>query len=181
MPAARLLVLALLLPLNAAASPLDDEADDWRLIGGMLALMQQVVHLAAHSPDPQAAQKSVDSMLAGENAEANRLAAGLMNEILLDVPPAHRDAFISIGRDLAVLARREQARGAALPERSDGERAREEALSARKELHAMGLRYWDEQQYLEAVKRGDRLAVELYLAARGLDSSGPANNPRPAR
>ncbi|MBI1942089.1 MAG: hypothetical protein HYS35_00365 [Betaproteobacteria bacterium] len=181
MPAARLLVLALLLPFNAFASTLDDDADDWRLIGGMLALMQQVVHQAAHSPDPQAAQKSVDAMLAGENAEANRLASGLMDEILLDVPAEHRDAFIAIGRDLVVLARREQARSAALPGRGDGARAREEAMQARKELHAMGLRYWDEQQFLEAVKRGDRLAVELYLAARGLESSGPARNLPPAR
>jgi hypothetical protein len=101
----------------------------------------------------------------------------MMNEILLDVPAEHRGAFISIGRDLLVLARREQARGATLAERSEPERAREEALRARKELHAMGLRYWDEQQFLEAVKRGDRIAVELYLAARGLE----ARNPPPAR
>ena len=32
----------------------------------------------------------------------------------------------------------------------------------------MGLCYWDEQQYEEAVKRGDRIAVELFLAGKGL-------------
>lgn len=110
---ARLLVLVLLLPFAATATRASEEDDDWRLIGGMLNLVQQVVHLAAHSSDPKAAQKSVDSMLSGENAEANRLASGLMNEILLDVPAEHRGAFISIGRDLLVLARREHARAGA--------------------------------------------------------------------
>lgn len=89
-----------------------EEADDWKIIGGALALVQQIVHLAAQSPDPQAAQKGVDAMLAGENTAANRLASGLMNEILLDVPPEHRDALVAIGRDLLVLARRGQARAA---------------------------------------------------------------------
>jgi hypothetical protein len=34
----------------------------------------------------------------------------------------------------------------------------------------MGLRYWDEQQFLEAVRRGDRIAIDLFLAARGLQN-----------
>lgn len=110
---ARLLVLVLLLPFAATAARASEEDDDWRLIGGLLDLVQQVVHLAAHSSDPKAVQKSVDSMLSGENAEANRLASGLMNEILLDVPAEHRGAFISIGRDLLLLARREHARAGA--------------------------------------------------------------------
>jgi hypothetical protein len=170
---AGLLFLVFLLPPLAAAAPADDE-DDWRFIGGALALVQQIVHLAANSPDPQAAQKGVEAMLSGENAEANRLASGLLNEMLLDVPPEYHGTFAAISRDLLALARRERARGAAaLP----GESARDDALRARKELHAMGLRYWDEQQFLEAVKRGDRLAVELYLAAGGLE----VKNPPPAR
>jgi hypothetical protein len=75
----------------------------------------------------------------------------------------------SIARDLLAIARRENARpplpasaAAPVPE------GREEALRARRELHAMGLRYWDEQQFNEALKRGDRLAVDLFVAARGL-------------
>ena len=109
MRAACLLVLAFLLPLPASAG---EEADDWKMIGGVLALVQQIVHLAAQSDDPAAAQKSVDAMLSGQNAEANRAASDLMNEILLDVPPEQRKAFVAIGRDLLVLARREQARRA---------------------------------------------------------------------
>ena len=175
MRAARLLVLTMLLPLAAAPVRANEEADDWKLIGGALALVQQIVQLASQSPDPRAAQKGVDAMLSGQNAEANRLASALMSEILLDVPPEFRSAFVSIGRDLLVLARREQAR--AKPAPVQGESSRDEVLRARKELHAMGLRYWDEQQFLEAVRRGDRIAVDLYVTAQGLET----RNPPPAR
>lgn len=169
MRALRVLTLLVLFPLGAAAAPADDEADDWRVIGGLLALVQQVVHQAASSPDPAAAQRSVDRILAGENAEANRIAAGVMDEILQDVPAEQRGAFVAIGRDLLTLARREQARAAMQPLVA-AEPSRHDALQARKELHAMGLRYWDEQQFLEAVRRGDRIAVDLFIAARGLES-----------
>ena len=72
-------------------------------------------------------------------------------------------ALRSIGRDLLVLARREQGRAAPLPQTETAY-----AIEARKALHAMGLRYWDEQQFQDAVRRGDTIAIELYLAARGL-------------
>lgn len=173
MRAARLLVVIFLLPLSASAT--SEDAGDWKLIGGVLALVRQIVHLAAHSPDPNAAQRGVDAMLAGENAQANRIASGLMQEIMQDIPPSQRDAFVSIGRDLLVLARREQARAAHAPATADG--SKEAAMQARRELHAMGLRYWDAQQFAEAVKRGDRIAAELFLAARGLE----ARSPLPAR
>jgi hypothetical protein len=173
MRAARLLVVIFLLPLSASAT--SEDADDWKLIGGVLALVQQIVHLAAHSPDPNAAQRGIDGMLAGKNAQANRIASGLMQEIMQDVPPSQRDAFVSIGKDLLVLARREQARAAQAPATADG--SKEAAIQARRELHAMGLRYWDEKQFSEAVRRGDRIAVELFLTARGLE----ARNPLPER
>ncbi len=174
MRAIRILLLVLL-PAIASPAGATDEADDWKLIGGMLSLMQQFVHLAAHSPDSKALDKSMDAMLSGENAQANRVASGLMEEILQDVPPEQRGAFVTIGRDLLVLARRERSRVGAetLPERP----VQIDPYQARKDLHAMGLKYWDEQQFLEAVRRGDRIAVELFLAARGLES----RNPPPAR
>jgi hypothetical protein len=84
--------------------------------------------------------------------------------MLSDVPPEHRPALRSIGRDLLVLARREQGRAALLARPESTERA----IEARRQLHAMGLRYWDEQQFQDAVRRGDAIAIELYLAARGL-------------
>ena len=165
--AIRFLAIAVLLIVPTAHAA--DDADEWKLIGGILALVQQVVHQAANSPDPTAAQKSVDAIISGQNAQANRIAAGVLDEVLQEVPPEQRGAFVAIGRDLLTLARREQARVAAQPPVA-AEPSRDEALQARKELHAMGLRYWDEQQFLEAVRRGDRIAVDLFLAARGLQT-----------
>jgi twitching motility two-component system response regulator PilH len=39
---------------------------------------------------------------------------------------------------------------------------------ARKELTAMGLQYFDQSQYLAAVGRGDKLAVELFITGGGV-------------
>ena len=162
-------ILAVAVLLVAPAAHAADDAEDWKLIGGILALVQQVVHQAATSPDLAAAQKSVDAIISGQNAQANRIAAGVLDEVLQDVPPEQRGTFVAIGRDMITLARREQARAAAQPP-SAVEPARDDALQARKDLHAMGLRYWDEQQFLEAVRRGDRIAVDLFLAAKGLQA-----------
>ncbi len=85
------------------------------------------------------------------------------------MPAEQRGVVAALGRDLLTLARREQARAAAQPATAV-EPSRDDALQARKDLHAMGLRYWDEQQFLEAVRRGDRIAVDLFLAARGLQT-----------
>jgi hypothetical protein len=141
-----------------------DDADDRVVLARVLALVAPIVHVAATSPDPGAAQKEIDAMIAGRNEQANRMASGLFEAMLSDFPPESRPALRSIGRDLLVLARREQARTNALPTAD----ATGRAIQARKELHAMGLRYWDEQQYEDAVRRGDAIAVELFLAARGL-------------
>jgi len=185
MRATRLFALLVLLPLSASAAT--DESDDWKLIGGVLALVQEIVHLAAHSPDPQAAQKGIDAMLAGEDSRANRIASGVMDEVIQEIPAEHRGSFLSIGRDLLVLARREQARAAAQAPAPAGA-STQIAMQARRELHAMGLRYWDEQQFAEARKRGDRIAVELFLAAQGLPraaadpgTAATPRNPPPAR
>ena len=180
-PTIRTLLLTCLLALGAFPAQASEDEEDWKMIGGMLALVQQVVHLAANSPDPSAAQKHVDGMLAGESAQANRLAAGVLDEVLQDVPAEQRGVFVAIGRDLLTLARREQARARAAEPVVAAEFSRQAALQARKELHAMGLRYWDEQQFDEAVKRGDRIAVDLYVAAEGLPGKGPFRNPQPVR
>jgi len=150
--------------MSASAVAGADDAEDRAVLARVLALVAPIVHVAATSPDPGAAQKEIDAMMAGRNAEANRMAAGLFEAMLSDFPPESRPALRSIGRDVLVLARREQARTQALPTADVTGRA----IQARKELHAMGLRYWDEQQYDDAVRRGDAIAVELFLAARGL-------------
>jgi hypothetical protein len=43
------------------------------------------------------------------------------------------------------------------------------ALQARKDLNAMGLRYHDGKDFLDAVKRDDVLAVELFIAGMGVN------------
>lgn len=175
----RLPVLALLLCVAAYPARAADDADDWKMIGGMLALVQQIVHLAATSPERDAAQKSVDAILSGESAQANRLAAGVLDEVLQDVPAEQRGAFVAIGRDLLTLARRERERGAGAVATEGAPQG--DPIQARKDLQAMGLSYWDEQQFLAAVRRGDRIAVELFLAAKGLQAAEPVRNPQPAR
>ena len=155
-------VMYLLAMISCSARAGVDDAEDRALLSGVLALVQPIVHLAAHSPDPQAARKAIDAMLAGRSDEANRIAAGVFDGMLSDAAPEHRSALRAIGRDLLVLARREHGR-AALPQTETAY-----AIEARKALYSMGLRYWDEQQYQDAVRRGDTIAIELYLAARGL-------------
>jgi len=144
------------LPVRAA-----EDAEDWRLFGNVLALVQQFVRVAAAAPDAESAQKGMDSVLAGKNAQANRAAGDVLSEVLREMPAEQRGAFTSIARDVLTIARREQMRAPVARDKDD-------ALRARKELHAMGLRYWDEQQYQDAVKRGDGIAVELFRAGRGL-------------
>ena len=153
------LLAALVLP--AVPVQASEDAEDWRLFGNVLALVQQFVRVSAAAPDAESAQKGVDAVLAGKNAEANRAAADVLSEVLRELPAEQRGTFTAIARDVLTIARREQLRAPV-------ERDRDEALRARKELHAMGLRYWDEQQYQDAVKRGDRIAVELFVAGRGL-------------
>lgn len=109
MPKLRLLAPILALALAAPGARAAQDDDDWKVIGGALGLLQQIVQAAAHSKDPEAARKHVDAMLAGENPEANRMAAHMMQEVLEDVPAEHQAAILAIARDLLVIARREQA------------------------------------------------------------------------
>jgi hypothetical protein len=165
MRAIRLIVTILVFALAAGPARAADEPADWATFGRMLALVHAFVQLAARSPDQQAMQKGVDSILSGENAVVNRAASGLLDEMLADMPAEQRGLFTEIGRDVISIARREQARAATLPDPSAPERA----LQARKDLHAMGLRYHDAGQFLDAVKRDDALAVELYVLGRGVN------------
>ncbi|MDP1656711.1 MAG: response regulator [Hylemonella sp.] len=47
------------------------------------------------------------------------------------------------------------------------------ALDARKELTAMGLQYFDPVQLFAAIRRGDQLAVELFMASGGVAVDEP--------
>jgi hypothetical protein len=179
---ARVLVLATLL------SPFAAQASEDQAFGHALTLVQMFVHSAMQSDDPKAGLRALDEVLSGRNTEANRAFAGLLEEATSEMPAQHRDKVTAIGRDLAGMARKEigkdigkeQARLQAEPVVFDRTRSSEAALQARKDLTAMGLRYYDGAQFLDAVKRDDALAVELYLAGRGVNVSGKGPDGRSA-
>ena len=75
-----------------------------------------------------------------------------------------RSSILALAKDLATLARKERERQPSL--RSAGT---ETALQARRDLAAMGLRYFDSAQLLDAVRRDDALTVELFVPGRGVD------------
>jgi len=168
-------LLAALLSPFAAAQATEDEA-----FGHALTLVQMFVRAAMQSDDPKAGLKALDEVLSGRNTEANRAFAGLLEEATTDMPAQHRDKVTAIGRDLAGVVRKEVARLEAEPAVFDRPRSAEAALQARKDLTAMGLRYYDGAQFLDAVKRDDALAVELYLAGRGVDVAGKGPDGRSA-
>lgn len=169
----KLILAALALAAGQAHAAVDD-ADDWRLFGRILTLVQSVVHSAAQSDDPRAIDKSVGALLSGENADANRIAKDLLDDSVAEVPPAYRGVAISLAKDLAVLARKQQGRRD--QEGAGGVYGSEHALQARKDLTAMGLRYYDTGAFLEAVRREDVLATELFLAGRGVDPAAKDTN-----
>ncbi len=158
-------------PPAAPAASTEDE-----LLNHALTLVETLVHAAAKSDDPQASLKAVDDVLAGRNPQANQALQGLLNEATADMSPANRDRVASIGRDMTALARRQAA--AAQPAQDS---AADRALQARKDLNAMGLRYYDEDQFRAAVKRGDKLAVDLFIAGKGIDPAVVARSLPAAR
>ena len=143
------------------------DADDWQMFGRVLALVKTVVGTAARSDDPRAMERGIEHAMLGGNAEVNRLAAELMNEALSEMPAQHRQALVALARDIASLARRQHAAEAGLA--PSAARTSERALAARRELTSMGLSYYDASQFLDAVRRDDELAVELYVAGRGVN------------
>lgn len=156
-----LLFAALLIPALPARAATEEEG--WQALGHALTLIHTIVRIGA-AADPY---RGLDDVLAGRNNEANRAFAGLIEEATAEMPPQYRDRVASIGRDLVSIARKQVGRPGASDQYSV-----DRALQARKDLNAMGLRYHDEQQFLDAVKRDDALAVELFVAGRGVNLSG---------
>jgi len=165
---------ALLLPLVAAcaatteptalpakpAAAQDDES--WRAFGHALSLAQIFVR-TAQSDDPD---KAFDEVLAGRSTEANSAVSGLLQEATADMPPEYRSRVASIGQDIASLARKQIGKPVAGAARSASPGS---ALQARKDLTAMGLKYHDPNDFLDAVRRDDQLAVELFVEGRGVN------------
>jgi hypothetical protein len=160
----RTLLLATLLipalPAQAAEEPTDSS------LGHVLTLVHMFVRIAAESDSSQVSLRAIDEVLAGRNAAANDAVAGLLNDALADVSPQNRATIAAIGRDLVGVARKNllgvKPGESLFPDRS---------MDARKQLNAMGLTYHDSKQFLDAVKRNDALAVELFVAGRGVDLS----------
>jgi hypothetical protein len=162
MKLARLLLLPLfIIAVPACATPPEPapvEEEGWSAFGHALTLAQVFMHIAAQSENPE---QGFDDVLAGRSTEANRAIAGLLEEATADMPSQYRERVASIGKDIASVARRQAVRqGSASPT---------DALQARKDLTAMGLRYHDPNDFLDAVKRDDALAVELFIAGRGVN------------
>lgn len=159
----RRLIVALSLALTCALAHAQNPTPvDWATVSRFMSLVQLFMQAAAERSgnDPSAVERTMNDVLTGKNPEANRL----MLEIFGDIPFAEREKLISIGRSMVVLGQKQLA--------AASQSAREaEMLAARRELHAMGLSYYDKGQFLEAVKRGDVLAVKLFLAGRGVDPS----------
>lgn len=51
--------------------------------------------------------------------------------------------------------------------------ANSDPVEARKALTAMGLTYYDQNQFIAAIKRSDAVAVRLFIAGQGVDISRP--------
>jgi len=165
MKIARILVIAATLVAAAPAHATQDEP--WPALGHALTLAHMLVRIAAESETPQASLRAIDEVLAGRNAAANEAVAGLLKEALIEVPREHRSTIVAIARDLAAVARNNLGRKSTSVEPS----VSINPLQARKELNAMGLRYYDVSQFLDAVKRDDALAAELFIAGRGVNLS----------
>lgn len=138
------------------------QEEGWSAFGHALTLAQVFARIAAHSENPE---QGFDDVLAGRSTEANQAFAGLFKDATADMPPQYRDRVAAIGKDLALAARKQSAAVSSAPAPA----ARGDALQARKDLTAMGLRYHDPNDFLEAVKRDDALAVELFVAGRGVN------------
>jgi hypothetical protein len=148
------MLMAVLLALPIAASAAEED----KAFGHVLTLIQTFTSIAAQSPRPEL---EIADVLAGRNERANQAASGLMQEITAEMPPAYRTQMSAIGADLLSIARR----GATLPAPASPV----DAIQARKDLTAMGLKYHDDGDFLDAVKRNDALAVELFIAGKGVN------------
>ncbi len=136
------------------------EQDDWTMFGRMLSLVQGFVQLSAESgADAGSAEKHFDGLLSGKSAEANKLA----EEMFGDMPGEQRGQILGFARTLVAMGQKQA--------QVERRRAQEtDAIQARKDLAGMGLSYFDRKQFVDAVKRNDRLAVQLYLGSRGVDT-----------
>jgi len=158
MKSLRILFLALaMLPMTVRAA---DDAQDWTAFGHMLTLLQTAMRIGV-SPYPD---QAMSDLLAGRNYEANQAIASLFAGATAEMPDEYRQRIAAMGREMASLALKQQAAAPATTAISA-----DRTLQARKDLTAMGLSYHDHSQFLDAVKRNDELATELFIAGKGVN------------
>jgi hypothetical protein len=145
----------------ALASPVAHAEEQDKAFGHFLNLVQTFTSIAAQSAAPE---RDIADVLAGRNEQANRAASGLLQEITADIPPAYRSQMSAIGADLVSIARR-----GATPFSAPPAAGMSDPVQARKDLTAMGLKYHDQGDFLDAVKRDDAVAVELFIAGKGVN------------
>src|SRR5687768_862796 len=146
MKIARLFLLLPVIATSACAAtppPAPAEEEGWSAFGHALTLAQVFMRIAARSDNPN---QAFDDVLAGRSTEANRAIAGLLEEATSDMPAEYRSRVASIGQDVASLARKQIATAPAGPRPSA-----DRALQARKDLTAMGLKYHEPKDFLDAV------------------------------
>jgi hypothetical protein len=160
----RVLLLAILL-VPALPARAQAQYEELPAFGHALTLIHLFVRIAAESETPSQSLKAVDDVLLGRNAAANEAVAGLAKEMLADLPPQHRATIAAIGRDLATVARKNLKLPGPVSAPSMS------PIQARKDLTEMGLSYHDSKQFLDAVRRNDSIAAELFIAGKGVDLS----------
>lgn len=132
---------------------------DWATFGKLLSVVHVLMQASEKSGgNPKAVQQAMDDILSGRNADANALAL----EIFGEVPAQEREKMLSIGRSMAAMSQRQ----AVTEARTSVDVG---AIQARKDLTAIGLVYHDRTQFLDAVKRNDVLAAQLFIVGRGVD------------
>jgi hypothetical protein len=158
MKSIRALLLLPLVVVSMSARAADD-AQDWEAFGHVLTLLQTAVRIGA-SPVPDQAMTEV---LAGRNHQVNQAVASLFAGATAEMPAEYRDRVAALGREFATLALKNPVSATAETLSVSN------SLQARKDLTAMGLNYHDHGEFLDAVKRDDELAVQLFIAGRGVD------------
>src|SRR5262245_20516470 len=147
---------------TAHAQGVPPSATDWATLSRFLSLVHLFVQAAcppaaasSQGCDPNVAQRAFDDIANGRNAEAN----ALMLDIFAGVPASEREKMLAIGRTMVAMNRKALAAEGVVQSESA-------AIQARKDLTSVGLTYHDRNQFLDAVKRGDAIAVRLFLTAR---------------
>ena len=111
-----------------------------------------------------------DKALAADPAPAAAQVAAVaadMPAAAMGMPPE----LAAVQARIATMFRQPQGQAAAQPPVQDSDA--NAALQARKDLSAMGLSYFSQEQFVDAARRGDRLACELFLRAASVKANMP--------